>query len=340
MDSGPSKQPAATQSARRPTVSVIMAAYNAAATIESAITSVLRQTLKELELIVIDDGSSDDTLAVASRIALQDPRMRVFAHGTNRGPGAARNTAISKATGIWIAPVDADDFILPERFAELTSLGQKAGSDFIADNLLISTEADPVRPKQTAFRLTKAEPSLLDETEFVLSDIPHNGRWSLGFAKPLMSRSFLEHAGLRYSEELHVGEDFELYVRALMCGARFHMTPQALYVYHYAPSRPIERLENNLIHVQESIKYNRLLASFAEQTGREGSRRLLDQHYNHWYVLLWYRQLKRYLRHRQPLRALRALWLPFRFWMAFLRQLSSQASKRLSANARPDHAIR
>jgi glycosyltransferase involved in cell wall biosynthesis len=95
-------------------ISVIMAAYNAAQYIEQAIESILNQTYKEFELIIVDDGSTDRTLEIARRYAAQDSRVRVLTmnHG---GVAKARNLAIEAAHYPWIAAIDADDIALPER---------------------------------------------------------------------------------------------------------------------------------------------------------------------------------------------------------------------------------
>jgi glycosyltransferase involved in cell wall biosynthesis len=91
-----------------PLVSVIMAAFNAAAHIEAACRSALDQTYANLELIVVDDGSTDDTAAIVSRLSNADRRIRLIRQ-KNRGIAAARNTAVDAARGEYLAPLDADD---------------------------------------------------------------------------------------------------------------------------------------------------------------------------------------------------------------------------------------
>lgn len=95
-------------------VSVIMPAYDAAATIESAVASVRRQTMGDFELLVVDDGSTDETAAVLAGIA--EPRLRVLRQ-PNRGPAAARNRALAEARGEFVAFIDADDLWVPEKLA-------------------------------------------------------------------------------------------------------------------------------------------------------------------------------------------------------------------------------
>jgi glycosyltransferase involved in cell wall biosynthesis len=96
-----------------PPVSVVIPAYNRAATIRAAIVSVLRQTWSDFELVVVDDGSTDDTLAAAR--AVEDPRLRVLAAPRNLGAAGARNLGVAEARGTWIAFQDSDDEWLPTK---------------------------------------------------------------------------------------------------------------------------------------------------------------------------------------------------------------------------------
>lgn len=94
-------------------VSVIIPAYNRAKVIERSVQSVLAQTSQEFELLVVDDGSTDNTAGVISALAAKDRRVHFMQHEMNRGAQAARNTGIRAARGEWIAFLDSDDEWLP-----------------------------------------------------------------------------------------------------------------------------------------------------------------------------------------------------------------------------------
>src|SRR5215217_3734904 len=102
-----------------PRVSVIVPAYNAAGYLERALASALAQTMPDLEVIVVDDASSDTTFEVACKIAARASRVRVLRNERNSGENASRNRAISTARGEWIALLDADDEWLPERLERM-----------------------------------------------------------------------------------------------------------------------------------------------------------------------------------------------------------------------------
>src|SRR3982751_5869561 len=99
-----------------PAFSVIVPAFNAARTVERCLRSILDQSFSDFELIVVDDASSDDTVAIISKF--RDPRLKLLRTERNAGPGSSRNRALASAKGRHIIFVDADDWIEPGFFAE------------------------------------------------------------------------------------------------------------------------------------------------------------------------------------------------------------------------------
>jgi glycosyltransferase involved in cell wall biosynthesis len=114
----------------QPLVSIVIPAHNAARYLGETLASASAQRYKELEIIVVDDGSTDDTAEVTLRHARRDPRVRLIRQA-NTGVGAARNTGIAVARGKYIAPLDADDLWDPEKIpaqvAEMEWQGERAG---------------------------------------------------------------------------------------------------------------------------------------------------------------------------------------------------------------------
>lgn len=102
-------------------ISVVMTAYNAEAFVAEAVETVLNQSHRKLELIVVDDASEDDTSAVLQKLASRDPRLKVFRATRNRGTYWAKNAALLRARGEFVALHDSDDWSHPERLA--TQLG-------------------------------------------------------------------------------------------------------------------------------------------------------------------------------------------------------------------------
>ena len=109
-------------------VSVIVPAFNAAAHLRQTLYSVLAQTYREFEVIVVDDGSSDSTAEIVEEFVARDPRFQLVRQ-SNAGVGAARNTAISRARGKYLAPLDADDLWSPEKLETQVACMERFGSD-------------------------------------------------------------------------------------------------------------------------------------------------------------------------------------------------------------------
>lgn len=198
-------------------VCVIIAARNAAETITMAINSALREP-EVAELVVVDDASSDATEAVARAANDGSGRLLVLRLDVNRGPSFARNMAIRHSKAPLISILDADDFFLPGRFGNLTG-----GSDWdlVADNIVFVRSARDV-PSGILDRFDP-DPAMLGPARFIEGNISHRSapRGELGFLKPVIRRSLLEQHGLGYDEQLRLGEDYALYARAMLMGARF-----------------------------------------------------------------------------------------------------------------------
>jgi succinoglycan biosynthesis protein ExoU len=196
-------------------VCVIIAARNAAGTIGLAIASALEQQ-QVSEVVVVDDASGDATAAAARAAEDGSGRLRVVSFDVNRGPAAARNHAISISSAPLVAILDADDFFFPGRF---TAMLQHRDWDFIADNIAFMHQ--PVEHRQP--QLFQPRARRISTLEFVEGNISRPGvrRGEIGFLKPVMRRGFLARHDLRYNEALRLGEDYELYLRALIAGARY-----------------------------------------------------------------------------------------------------------------------
>jgi glycosyltransferase involved in cell wall biosynthesis len=109
-------------------VTVIIPAFDAAEYIRQALNSVLAQTYQAIEVIVVDDGSSDATSAIVREFVARDSRVRLV-HQSNAGAGAARNVAIRKARGKYIAPLDADDFWFPQKLEKQVACMEQCGNE-------------------------------------------------------------------------------------------------------------------------------------------------------------------------------------------------------------------
>lgn len=246
-------------SANAPRVSVVVPVFNARACLETGVRSVLAQTLADLEIILVDDASTDDSLSIARGLAAEDPRLRVIPLPRNGGPSVARNRGLSEAAGEWIAILDADDRFEPTRLEHLTRFAAEQGCDMVADDLAIYDRGcDAV--VATAFPELR-EPLVLSLEELLRHDLSPE-RTPYGWLKPVWRREFLTRHQLAYAEDQRYAEDFDLLFRCLLEGARFQIVPKAGYI--YTPRHgPVSRQASNVSQTQPdfgaALRANRAL---------------------------------------------------------------------------------
>lgn len=215
-----------------PRVSVIIPAFNAAALIGHAIGSAQAQTQGEIEIIVVDDASSDDTVATVERLAAEDERLRLVRMPRNGGPGAARNAGLDAARGEWIALLDADDRYHPQRLETLLAAGVSPEAQLVADNLALMLMPQIQRVGLMIPAEWLPEPRCIDAVEFVEGNMrtAAQQRVGYGYLKPIIRRDFLMRTGIRY-DDLRFSEDYIFVLRCLIAGARYTVLPKALYDY-------------------------------------------------------------------------------------------------------------
>lgn len=201
-------------------ISVVMPAYNAEKYIDSAIESILNQTFQEFELIVIDDGSSDNTLGIIKSYAEKDNRVKVL-QSEHVGASQARNLAIARAQYEWIAMMDADDIALPERF-EKQIKAARANPKVVA----WGTYVYHMNSQGKTLSLNTLGPSTEQEFEWQRA----NGHvTSLFQPTALIKKDIILQLG-GYVSGYEPAEDFELFARIADFGPIL-VIPEALVLY-------------------------------------------------------------------------------------------------------------
>ncbi|MDQ0458374.1 glycosyltransferase family 2 protein [Rhizobium paknamense] len=211
-----------------PDVSIIIAAYNAEETIADTLASVLASTGVSLEVVVADDCSKDRTREIVG--AYPDPRVHLVALEKNKGPGGARNAAIAAATGRWIAVVDSDDTIRPDRLSRMIARAERASAQIAVDNLDV-VELSGARRMMFPVEVLAALPAL-DLATFIRSNVLFEAKHNFGYMKPIFLRAFLLEKGLSFDEGLKIGEDYLLLASALAEGGVCVVEPEPGYIYN------------------------------------------------------------------------------------------------------------
>lgn len=209
-----------------PTFSIVMPAYNAGATISSAIESVLAQTRGDFELIVVDDGSTDDTLDRVQPY-LYDERMRCISQ-PNLGPSSARNTAIAAARGTYASLLDSDDLWLPHYLEVMAATLAAEPEAAVAYTDAWALE-DETRRIARATVLSSWHPtSVPKEPELFLRALLELGNFV--YVGATIRRSVVAEVG-PFRLGLREAEDYELWLRIAASGYRFVRCPGRLAIY-------------------------------------------------------------------------------------------------------------
>jgi succinoglycan biosynthesis protein ExoO len=210
-------------------ITVVVPAYNAEASLERAVDSVLAQTLPPTQVVLVDDASTDGTLALMRKLAARHPELVVVPLAENSGPGHARNRAFDMATGDWVAIHDADDTISPGRFAAMVALGDEQHADVVLDNFIfVNATTGRHRPS----RIPNGdgwEP--LDFYTFLRGARAFNYAPTWTLLQPLLRRDFLDRHGVRYPTHTRHGEDFLFMVELFLSGATAVRLRRPGYVY-------------------------------------------------------------------------------------------------------------
>lgn len=256
-----------------PVVSVVMPAYNAAAYIAQSIESVLGQSHAALELIVVDDGSQDDTAAIVERYMAADARVQLVRNRNSGKPSIARNIGIARARGAYLSFLDSDDYWHPERLA-LAVAGMRAHPEWIAvfhDLEIVDVAGREIGPTYLKNgRFLPAAAGYLralgdgwydcGERFFVFMSLQFGAAHTLSI---LIDRQQAGADLLRFDEDYVICEDTDLWLRVALRG-RFGYLDRALGAYRQHPASITKKAmlfaeqsllfhENNYARVQAAL---------------------------------------------------------------------------------------
>ena len=211
--------------------SVIIPAYNVSGIIGRAIRSAAAQTLPPLEILVIDDCSTDDTVEVVRVLGREIPSLRLLSTPVNGGPSAARNVGLREAKADWIALLDSDDAWKPGRLKRLSEVASATSADFVADNLVMWDAVAEAQFKPAYYELPDAQKQITLLDLFRADDNFNFTKTSFSLMKPIFRRKFLADRKLEYNESMKVGEDFVLFAESLFNDAKVILIKEAYYIY-------------------------------------------------------------------------------------------------------------
>lgn len=211
-------------------ISVVVPCYNVAAYVEGCIDSLLAQTHRAVEIIAVNDRSTDGTAAILDRLAANDERLVVLHPEANGGPHAARALGVARATGAYIGFVDGDDRVRPEMFATLLTALTDTGSDIALCNALT---VDPTGAP-LGHKVRFAERKVVEDDplgRFSRLEYGSGVLWNKLFRRGVIVRS----AAIPLPRSVDAGEDHIVCVGAFAAAKRVVLVPEDLYLYLVRP---------------------------------------------------------------------------------------------------------
>ncbi len=219
-----------------PLISVVMPCYQNGETLSRTVSSVQAQTVRDWELIAVDDGSTDGTAAALDALAAGEARMRVI-HQKNGGVSSARNAGLAAARGTWVFFVDADDILLPEAFETLLA---RAGED--------------VDIVCGAYRMRYGDGSGREETmtcargnlQTVLESLIRGDSALNSMCARLYRVRMLHRSGIAAPPGVAIGEDVLFNLAAFTAARAYVCLPDVVYVYEFGGDSAMMRARKDI----------------------------------------------------------------------------------------------
>lgn len=246
---------------RNSLVSVVIPTYNRAELVERAVHSVLSQTYSDLEVIIVDDASSDNTQDRVKNLQQADRRIRYIRHDSNRGSQAARNTGVQAVKGEYIAFLDSDNEWFPPKLERQMAL--------------FSHEPDSPGAVYCGYREIAADGDVLNEYAPRYRGLVYKqalGEWLTDTSTLVVRKDILEtiHA---FDENIHAYQEWDLCIRLTrMC--EFDFVPECLTLYH---QHALPSISKDLL--RDANGYVSVVETYREEILRECGRRTLSKHY-------------------------------------------------------------
>jgi glycosyltransferase involved in cell wall biosynthesis len=252
-----------------PEIAVVVPAHDAGATLAAALAGVVAQSIQPREVVVVDDGSSDDTVTVARRFEPVLP-LAVVTHDVARGPGAARNAGASASSAPLLAFLDADDVWLPDHLEVLSALQQEAGG-------VIAGRGLRWYPAAGLIEGSRSDARVVPPGDAALPWIIRHHTFGMHAVVP---RDVFDHVG-GFATELDGVEDWDLWIRVAAAGVPMQRSATYTFLYRQHDgnlSRQMERhchaarrLHDRLAveyaddpAVAAALRHSRAMVSFAE----------------------------------------------------------------------------
>lgn len=220
-----------------PEVSVVMTVFNSEKYLEEAVKSILDQTLKNIELIIVDDASTDNGLNILRKF--NDPRIHIFKLEKNYGPSYARNYGIKEARANYVALMDSDDVAVRSRLQlQYNELKNGTANAVFSEYFLINDCGEKVKRKQMDYSIADTEALLLIYTPICCPTV-------------MIEKKLLEN--ISFNNSMRFAEDYDLWCRLIIAGVKFHHLKEPLLSYRIHDDQSSGKKSNTFIQEQISV---------------------------------------------------------------------------------------
>lgn len=240
-------------------ISVIVPIYNTEMYLHRCIKSLLDQSFKDIEIILVDDGSPDRCPEICDYYAAQDSRIRVI-HKSNAGSGMARNSGLEIATGKYIGFVDSDDYIHCDMYQTLFDIMEHNSVDFVVcdmardNNGKVSANIIDGMPKHNTIIDCKSE-----YLPKVIGSMPNesaNQSYGISNSNTLFKHDVIKNNNLAFvSERKFVSEDLLFMIDYALCSSKMMLCPKALYYYYSNENSITRKLDETRFYRQFNLCY-------------------------------------------------------------------------------------
>lgn len=236
-------------------ISVIAPVYNVQAYLSECIESILSQSYVDFEVLLIDDGSSDNSSKICDEYAKKDSRIKVF-HNKNRGYGFSCNFGLERAVGKYVCIIETDDFIDTNMFADLCSVADKSDADIVKSAFWEYVDLPRIRKnKYRAVSINKNELDTFVAIENPMFFAFHPSIWSC-----LYKRDFLLNNNIKFSDTGVRGwEDNLFQVKTFCLAKKISYTPKAYYHWRKNYRFDYEKISNPCLPMIRTVEIHRWL---------------------------------------------------------------------------------
>lgn len=259
-------------------ITIVVPIYNAENYIDRCVSSILAQSYKNLEVLLMDDGSTDGTPALLDDFAGKDERVKVV-HKENTGHANSRNCGLLQATGEFITFMDCDDYMHPEFIEKMYGAIARDSSDMACCSFRYVDEEGTELGWSTPYLERKVVSSADAQREFLLTHNIEGFSWN-----KLVRRSILMDNELRYAEDQKAFVDMLLWYRAISFAGKVSFVPDKLYDYYQMPGSVVHSIGDEKMGNFVTTTSNIRRTATESGLGREGeyyaTSRMLSQVYD------------------------------------------------------------